>query len=216
MRPGGGRRRGRSGGDGSDAVASGGRASPVMGSDAARSRQGPRHRHRRGLGLGLVGGVRVDVVGLVVDGLVAGVVVRLVVDPVADVRPRLIDRTGHPGGAERAPGRALGIRRRLVAHPAPSMSQDHAHDPDRDERQRDDLRGRDAEERPVVRAQRFEREARDAVPDEEREQQVTGSQPRPQPVPEEHEERRRRAAPRSTRTGTAGGTAWSRDSTSQA
>ena len=75
---------------------------------------------------------------------------------------------------------------------------------------RDDLRGRDAEERPVVVAQGLEDEARRPVPDEEHEQQVArrgavaagGSRSRPA--------RARRAARRATRTGTAGGNGWSR------
>ncbi len=46
-----------------------------------------------------------------------------------------------------------------------------------DEQRRDDLRGRDPEERPVVHAQVLEREADDAVPHEEQEQQVARAQP---------------------------------------
>ena len=121
-------RRGRSGGDGSDAVASGGRASPVMGSDAARSRQGPRHRHRRWARRSSAASVSSTSSSRAPSAASspASSSSAVVVDPVADVRPRLIDRAGHPGRAERAPRRALRICRRLVAHPAPTMSQDHA------------------------------------------------------------------------------------------
>ena len=95
------------------------------------------------------------------------------VRPRPDVGPRLIARPGHPRRTERTPCRRLGMGRRSIAHPAPPVAHDEADRPDGDERQRHDLGGRDAEERPVVRTQELEGEARGAVPDEEDEQQVS-------------------------------------------
>ncbi len=53
---------------------------------------------------------------------------------------------------------------------------------DPDEQERHDHRGRDPEERPVVRAQRLEPEAHEPVPDEEQQDDVAGPKPRAEPV----------------------------------
>ena len=63
-------------------------------------------------------------------------------------------------------------------------------DADEDDRDRDDLGGRDAEERPVVGAQRLQDEPRRPVPDEEHQQQVGGPESGAEPEPEPDKERR--------------------------
>ena len=72
-------------------------------------------------------------------------------------------------------------------------------------RTRHDLGGRDAEERPVVRAEGLEDEPDDAVPDEEDQQQVARPQALPGVEPEPDRTSSARAPPTATRTGTAGG-----------
>ena len=162
-----------------------------MGSGAARSRQGPRHRHRRRARARRRRPSSVVSSPFIVDGRRQA----LVVAPPRPIRSPTFAHGSSIGRViQAAPSAPHVARCGCVGGRSPirlpRWRQDQPDHADRDERQRDDLRGRDAEERPVVRAQRLEREARDAVPDEEGEQQVAGSQPRSQPVPEEHEERR--------------------------
>ncbi len=103
-----------------------------------------------------------------------------------EVRPGLIDRARPPvvrrRRPDRAPDRVLRVRRRRVGWRVGSMPPQQDRDRGRDEDQRHDLRRRDAEERPVVAAERLEDEPHGAVPDEEHHRDVARAESRPEAV----------------------------------
>ena len=154
----------------------------------------------------LVGGS----VGLLVAGL--DLVVGLVARVVLDHRFVVVERSSSSSSSVR---RRRGLSPRLpdrtrpvAEHQQEERADDHDH--------RDELRRRDAEERPVVDPQELEDEAHHGVPDEEDQGEVAGPQPVGEAPRQPQQGDASRAGPRSTRTGTAAGSAWSPGSSRRA